>query len=157
MKKSHKLLILDDDLHYTGMLALKLKARFPELKVSSSTQKTLIHGYDIYILDNDFNGQKCGARLAEQVREQAPDSLVIILSGTLELELLKRLVNCHTAGVFDKGNIDELQAMNELIEAYIQSENLKPTENKISFAETFSGISDMISEWNKKLTYEEKR
>ena len=85
MKTSHKLLILDDDLHYTGMLALKLKARFPELKVSSSTQKTLINGYDIYILDNDFNGQKCGAKLAEQVRQQAPHSLVIILSGTLEL------------------------------------------------------------------------
>lgn len=156
MKTSHKLLILDDDLHYTGMLALKLKARFPELKVSSSTQKTLINGYDIYILDNDFNGQKCGAKLAEQVREQAPHSLVIILSGTLELDLLKRLVNCHTAGVFDKGNLEELQAMHELIEAYIQSEATKPVVEKTSFTGTLAGISSLISEWNKKLSHEEK-
>lgn len=157
MKKLHKLLILDDDPHYTGMLALKLKTHFPELMVSSSTQKKLLKGYDIYILDNDFGGEKCGARLAEQVRELEPESLVMILSGTLEFDLLKRLVNCHAAGVFDKSDVDELSSMYDLIDAYICSPASTTIPPKLSLNETVKGISNLISEWNKKLSYEEQR
>ncbi|MEX0299418.1 MAG: hypothetical protein AB3N28_10135 [Kordiimonas sp.] len=157
MNKLHKLLILDDDPHYSGMLALKLKSRFPELMVSSSEQKNILSGYDIYILDNDFGGEKCGAKLAEEVRNSAPNSLVAILSGTLEFNLLKRLVNCHAAGVFDKSQVSELDTLMDLIENYIQSPSVPVSTEKPSLKETLGSISGLISQWNKKMVLEERR
>tara|TARA_R110002096_G_scaffold243628_3_gene435775 strand:- start:1520 stop:1993 length:474 start_codon:yes stop_codon:yes gene_type:complete len=157
MNKLHKLLILDDDPHYSGMLALKLKSRFPELMVSSSEQKSILHGYDIYILDNDFGGEKCGAKLAEEVRTTSPNSLVVILSGTLEFNLLKRLVNCHAAGVFDKSQISEVDTLMCLIENYIQTPVVTVQGEKPSLIETLGSISGLLSQWNKKMAMEERR
>ena len=78
MNKLRKLIIMDDDPHYSGMLALKLRMQFPELMVSSYNKADLPGGYEIYILDNDFFGEKCGAQLAESVRKIAPQSLVLV-------------------------------------------------------------------------------
>lgn len=158
MNKLRKLIIMDDDPHYAGMLALKLRMQFPELMVSSYNKADLPGGYDIYVLDNDFFGEKCGAELAEKVRKIAPNSLVIVLSGTLEFSLLKRLVNCHAAGVFDKSSEDDLGHMIGLIEQFLlRSETQRTSSKPASMPSTLSGIRDLMKEWNKRLAFEEKR
>lgn len=158
MSKLRKLIIMDDDPHYAGMLALKLRMQFPELVVSSYNKADLPGGYDIYVLDNDFFGEKCGAQLAENVRKIAPKSLVIVLSGTLEFSLLKRLVNCHAAGVFDKSNEGDFACMMELIEQFmLRNSDQKDGLKSSSMAGTLSGIRDLMKEWNKRLAFEEKR
>lgn len=158
MSKLRKLIIMDDDPHYAGMLALKIRMQFPELMVSSYNKADLPGGYDIYVLDNDFFGEKCGAQLAESVREIAPRSLVIVLSGTLEFALLKRLVNCHTAGVFDKSKEDDFNQMIDLIDQFLrQSPNQNLVAKSGSFPGTLTGIRDVMKEWNKRLAFEEKR
>ncbi|MBO6504443.1 MAG: hypothetical protein JJ850_12515 [Kordiimonadaceae bacterium] len=158
MNKLRKLIIMDDDPHYAGMLALKIRMQFPELMVSSYNKADLPGGYDVYVLDNDFFGEKCGAQLAEEVRKIAPRSLVIVLSGTLEFALLKRLVNCHAAGVFDKSKEDDLTQMMGLIDQFLlQSPNQSPVSKSSSFQGTLSGIRGLMKEWNKRLAFEEKR
>ncbi|MBL4838888.1 MAG: hypothetical protein JKY34_15060 [Kordiimonadaceae bacterium] len=157
MIKQRKLLILDDDPQYAVMLALKLQQRFPELDVSSSKRGVLQKGYDIYVLDNDFGGDKRGASLAEKVREESPDSLVMILSGTLEMDLLKRLVNCHAAGVFDKSRPGDLEQLMRLTHAFLVQKPQSPPNSPANLSETISGIRTLISEWNKRLSFEESR
>ncbi|MBL4787711.1 MAG: response regulator transcription factor [Kordiimonadaceae bacterium] len=157
MKPPRKLLIMDDDPHYAVMFALKLQQRFPELDISSSNHSTLLSGYDIYVLDNDFGGDKHGAELAEKVRADSPESLVLVLSGTLEMELLKRLVNCHAAGVFDKSKPGDLEQLMQLTEAFLLQTPAAPPASAANLAETVSGISKLISEWNQRLSFEEKR
>jgi len=157
MSKLRKLIILDDDNHYSGMLALDLQQHFPELMVSSFNRGEVIAGYDVYILDNDFGGEKQGAQLAEKVRSVAPSSLVIMLSATLEIGLLKRLVNCHAAGVFDKSQPNDLKKMMDLIDDFlIAQKKSKPRASKESLSHTVTSISKLISEWNKRLSYEER-
>lgn len=157
MRKLRKLIILDDDPHYSGMLALKLRMQFPELLVSSYNRSDVPTGYDIYILDNDFAGEKCGAVLAEKVREISPSSLVLVLSGTLEFSLLKRLVNCHAAGVFDKSDEDELVGMMDLIDRYLRQKPIKTEASDASLSSAMRSIQSLISEWNQRLAFEEKR
>ncbi len=158
MNKLRKLIIMDDDPHYSGMLALQLRMQFPELMVSSYNKADLPGGYDIYVLDNDFFGEKCGAKLAEDVRKIAPESLVLVLSGTLEFSLLKRLVNCHAAGVFDKSNEDDLEQMSALIEQFlVRLSQPGPQPTSKSLSNTLTGIRDLMSEWNRRLAYEEKK
>lgn len=158
MNKLRKLIIMDDDPHYAGMLALKLRMQFPELVVSSYNKADLPGGYDIYVLDNDFFGEKCGAQLAEDVRKIAPQSLVIVLSGTLEFALLKRLVNCHAAGVFDKSKEDDLTHMMNLIEQFLllPQETAKASRT-VSVPGMLKGIQELMKEWNKRLAFEEER
>ncbi|WP_262693637.1 DNA-binding transcriptional response regulator [Kordiimonas aquimaris] len=157
MQKLRKLLILDDDPHYSGMLALKLRMQFPELLISSSERDTVLSGYDIYILDNDFSGEKCGAKLAEEVRQVTPESLVVVLSGTLEFSLLKRLVNCHAAGVFDKSSDADIEAMKVMIERYLMATPVQASLPKHSIKSTVSNVKELIAEWNRKLAFEERR
>lgn len=157
MKKLRKLLILDDDPHYSGMLALKLRMQFPELVISASQRSKVMPGYDIYILDNDFSGDECGAKLAEEVRAVAPESLVAVLSGTLKFSLLKRLVNCHAAGVFDKSDDDDLERLMNLIDRFLLSQQGEKGENRTQSKGVLTGISDLLSEWNRRLAFEEKR
>jgi len=156
MSKLRKLIILDDDTHFSGMLALKLQQYFPEMAVTSSNGSEIVPGYDIYILDNDFCGEKKGAMLAEKVRSVSPGSLVIMLSATLELDLLKRLVNCHAAGVFDKGQPDDLENMIALVDSFLLAQRPQQATAKQSLGETVTGISKLIGEWNKRLSYEER-
>lgn len=157
MRKLRKLLILDDDPHYSGMLALKLRMQFPELLISSSERTNVLPSYDIYILDNDFGGEKCGAKLAEQVRDVAPESLVVVLSGTLEFRLLKRLVNCHAGGVFDKSNDADLERMSNLISRYLLALQTTTPEVRVSSKGVVAGIAELLSEWNQRLAFEDKR
>ncbi len=158
MNKLRKLIIMDDDPHYSGMLALKLRMQFPELMVSSFNKADLPGEYDIYILDNDFFGEECGARLAEDIRKISPKSLVLVLSGTLEFSLLKRLVNCHAAGVFDKSSEDDLEHMMNLIEQYlVRIPRGTRGGTAASLPNTLRGIRELMTEWNKRLAFEEKR
>lgn len=157
MKKLRKLLILDDDPHYSGMLALKLRMQFPELVISASQRNKVLPGYDIYILDNDFSGDECGAKLAEEVRAVAPESLVAVLSGTLEFSLLKRLVNCHAAGVFDKSDDSDLERLMDLIDRYLLSQRDAKDIGRKQSKSILIGISELLGEWNKRLAFEEKR
>ncbi len=157
MSKQHKLMILDDDIHYTGMFALKLQHYFPELRVSSSNSSDIPEGYDIYIVDNDFDGEKIGADIAEKLRTIAPNSLVIVLSGTLEKDMLVRLVNCHTAGVFDKTDIDDFENITALIEQYLKRTITEEKPDNTSFVSTISNIKGLLSAWNKRLSYEQRK
>ena len=157
MLKQRKLLILDDDPQYAVMLALRLQQRFPELGVSSSKRGIVQNGYDIYILDNDFGGEKRGAELAERVRRNSPDCLVMVLSGTIEMDLLKRLVNCHAAGVFDKSKPEDLEQLMRLTHAFLVQSPQTPPPSSGSLADTISGISTLIAEWNKRLSFEENK
>lgn len=154
MNKLHKLIILDDDPHFAGMLALNLQQRFPELVVTSNNQSEAIAGYDIYILDNDFGGEKHGAALAEQVRRLSPQSLVIMLSATLELSLLKRLVNCHAAGVFDKSEASDMERMMRLIDTFICTRVPSPKKKGRNLKDTVAGVTSLLKEWNQRLEHE---
>jgi DNA-binding NarL/FixJ family response regulator len=157
MKTLRKLLNLDDDPHYSGMLALKIRQQFPELMISSCERGDVSAGYDIYVLDNDFAGEKCGAGLAEQVRTIQPDALVIVLSGTLELDLVKRLVNCHAAGVFDKSEAADLERMVTLVEQFLMKQATKPASTRRpSLKNTLSGINTLLAEWNERLALERR-
>jgi len=157
MANLRKLIILDDDQHYAGMLGLQIKHRFPELAVTSSNKGDVPAGYDVYILDNDFNGTKKGARLAEKARSLSPESLVLVVSGTLEISLLKRLVNCHAAGAFDKSKTDDIESMFTLVEKYLETPVIKREQSKASLKSTLKGISHLLSEWNERLAYEKQR
>ena len=101
-RRAVKALLLDDDENVLAILRHFLKQRIPYIQVEVSCQPNLAAGYDIYLIDNDFNGRHLGSCLAKEAREQAPDALIIAYSSKLDRNLLKHLINSNCDGAFDK-------------------------------------------------------
>jgi DNA-binding NarL/FixJ family response regulator len=154
------ILILDDDPVMLNLLALRLNKRFPDLRVETQQEPMAIGTYDIYILDNDFQGRPLAADLAEQIKRQQPDSLVLALSGTLCATTLKRLLNCGCDGAFDKSIPSDVDLLIATISEHVNNPNqssIKKREPQARVVETARAIAGLIQDWNRRLELEETR
>ena len=160
MKRKPSVLVLDDDPLLLKMISMKIQRRLPPLDVATTERPFAVCSYDIYILDNDFRGRTLAADLAEAIVEQQPDSLVLALSGTLDTQTLKRLINCGCAGAFDKGQPAEIDAMIDHIQARLSGENPgddAARNHRGGVGGTARAISTLIRDWNRRLELEESR
>ncbi len=153
------ILILDDDPVMLKLLALRLKKRFPELRVETQQEPRAFGAYDIYILDNDFQGRPLAADLAEHIKQQQPDSLVLALSGTLCAATLKRLLNCGCDGAFDKSIPSDIDLLLATISEQINSMNqfVRQRAPQARVVDTARAIAGLIQDWNHRLELEERR
>lgn len=160
MNNSPNVLVLDDDPVVLKLLALRLRKRFPTVAVDCQRQPVAVGAYDIYILDNDFHGRPLAADLAEHIKQQQPGSLVLALSGTLDADTLKRLINCGCAGAFDKSSPAEIDAMLATIADHLAGDNsaaVNGTRPRSRVADTARAIAELIRDWNHRLELEERR
>lgn len=160
MNSSPTVLVLDDDPVLLKLLSLRLRKKFPDLRVECQEQPVAVGAYDIYILDNDFHGRPLAADLAEHIKCQQPDSLVLALSGTLDTITLKRLINCGCAGAFDKSVPAEIDALMTTVEDHIDDANFTTLGDHrpgSGIADTARAIAGLIRNWNRRLEIEERR
>jgi hypothetical protein len=87
---TRKALILDDDPAILMLLEKELTERHPDLEVACRAEPHLDDKYDVYILDNDFDGVERCAEMAERIRIANPDSLIIAFSSCLNVPMLTR-------------------------------------------------------------------
>jgi len=59
--------------------------------------------------------------------------------------------------VFDKSRTGDLEQLMQLTEAFLLQTPEAPPASTANLAETVSGISALISEWNQRLSFEDKR
>jgi len=143
--------LLDDDPHYSEMLRLLLLEKCPWASVTCAATPRINHQADVYVIDNDFSGEKLGAQLALQAIEAYPASLVVVLSGTLERDVLKELVNCHASAVFDKADEAELAILIELIERYAALRT-EPSDKPVNKSGLISSVTSLLAAWNTALS-----
>ena len=154
------ILILDDDPVLLKILETRIQSRFPDATVETRSKPIAVGVYDIYILDNDFQGRSLAADLAEEIKKNQPDSMVAALSGTLCATTLKRLVNCGCDGAFDKSDPTEIDALIRALEHYLNKQQESSPKSGLSGAgllETTRAISNLIRDWNHRLEIEERR
>ena len=160
MNRSPAILILDDDPVFLKILSLRIKKRLPDITVEGAQKPFAIGVFDIYVLDNDFQGHSLAAELAEHIKRRQPDSLVLALSATLCNSTLKRLINCGCDGAFDKTIPDEIDTLISLIQDHVEnsrfvSKRSLPAQTRVM--DTARAISGLIQDWNNRLTLEERR
>ena len=160
MNASPSVLVLDDDLVVLKLLSMRLKKRFPHLTVECQQEPVASGAYDIYVLDNDFHGRPLVVDLAEHIKRQQPESLVIALSGTFDTVMLRRLINCGCAGAFDKGAPEEIDALIRMIAQHLDGYNFSTSKSSgppARFTDTVFAITELIRGWNRRLELEERR
>jgi DNA-binding NarL/FixJ family response regulator len=97
-----KALLLDDDPHALAFLRAVLAERSPRLEIDTRTQPDPDGEYDVYLLDDDFEGVRLAGHLARRVRARQPGALILAFSATLDAATLRELLAAGCNGVCDK-------------------------------------------------------
>ena len=147
------ILILDDDPVVTRVIGQHLKVTFPECDVSVSNKPEVIPGFNVYFIDNDFDGKHLAKDLLSQVRQLAPHALVVALSSTLTMDDLQALVNRGCNAVYSKQNPHRSEEAKEVIRQYIsvlqEREEVKDT---YGFLDLLHSMKALLSQWNHRLS-----
>ena len=121
MPPAMKALIVDDDIWAVRLVEGMLNQCFPDLAVEGRNEPNTEGEFDIYFIDNDFNGTPLATELASRIRTAHPDALIIAFSGTLNADLLKDLINAGCNGACDKSTPSDLPRAMDITREYIDA------------------------------------
>jgi DNA-binding NarL/FixJ family response regulator len=156
MSRTARTLVIDDDILVARMVGLRLASKFPGMRVDATTDPKILSNYDIYLIDNDFNGVPLGTALARRIRNEHPDSLVIALSSTLDAEILKDLLNAGCHGACDKGSDEDFETLIALIRRFLDTRRAGDESGR-GFLGVLRSMTELLRHWNRRLDRLETR
>ncbi len=147
-----KMVILDDDPIVTTVIREHIQTCYPIAEVRAYNEPVIKGGYDVYFVDNDFNGKRLASILVSQIREISPNALVVALSSTLDLDELRRLVNQGCNVVYNKRFPQKSQDAREVIDNYIKvlREN-QGFQKRGRFIDLLGSLRSLLDQWNVRL------
>lgn len=150
---SYQIGIIDDDPIAANFMRARLKNNFPTTSIAVSTDPVIPPMLDVYFVDNDFGGQALATALLQEIRELYPNSLVVVMSSTLEKEMLQNLMNGGCNAVYDKNRPDQSESVFEVVRNYLQVlEQVRASHMQNSFAAAFIALRELLHEWNQRLS-----
>jgi DNA-binding NarL/FixJ family response regulator len=149
--KPVKIAVIDDDPFVLTHLNRTLAQRFPSAEIVGVSDPIAPVGYDVSIIDREFGENRCGLDLIKRVKRLAPASLVVAYSAFLDRDYLRSLILEHCEGAFDKGSLEELEKMVELIGNFLDDPD-SLNANASSPRNTVRSIFELVREWNIRLS-----
>ena len=150
-----KIIVIDDDSIVTSVIRHHLKTNFPQAVIEVSNEPIVRPGYDIYFLDNDFGGLPMAKSLLQQVREASPHALVVALSNTLDLEVMRDLINGGCNIVYDKRYpADSIEARQVIYNYLAVLEDRHNQVNRPGLIDLANSLKRLLGEWNARLNKE---
>ncbi|MFT5289288.1 MAG: DNA-binding NarL/FixJ family response regulator [Planctomycetota bacterium] len=144
-------LLLDDDEYALEYLDVILQERFPDLEVETRLRPDPSGSFDLYFIDDDFEGVRLAGKLARKIRAQDPNAMVLAFSASLDEGTLKELLNAGCLGVCDKKVPGDMPAMLDAIERAIDTLQAARREPQRDAAHLFSTLRSLFHEWNRRL------
>jgi DNA-binding NarL/FixJ family response regulator len=152
VRLSPRMAIIDDDPIVAKVMRIHLLNSFPDAIVDIFSDPMVEPNYDIYFLDNDFNGQLLGLRLLKEIRKLTPHALVVALSNTLDLETVTRLTNAGCNAVYNKRNPDKSDDARDVIRNYMAVlGQMRAREAGFSMSDVIHSMKRLLGEWNQRL------
>jgi DNA-binding NarL/FixJ family response regulator len=153
-----KALLLDDDPYALEFLRAVLGERYPGLEIDARSEPDPTGEYDLYFLDDDFEGVRLAGKLARRIRAQRPDALILAFSASLDADTLKELLGSGCNGVCDKKVPTDLPEMLEALDrciAELEGSRREPPADLSGryLVKTFRGL---FREWNRRLESQEE-
>ena len=159
MSRQIEALLLDDDVWSLRLVKGLLQECFPEMKVHTRDQPDPEGDFDIYFVDNDFNGDRVLPELARELRRKQPDALIIAFSATLDTRTLKELINAGCDGACDKSVYGDLAESMEIVRAFVEQTLAggRRREGQKTSSGAIGTVRDLLREWNRRLDRDEQR
>jgi DNA-binding NarL/FixJ family response regulator len=152
MTKKPKALLLDDDPNAVQLLTRVLQHRFPTLAIESRMLPNPEGQFDLYFIDNEFEGECMAGALASEVRRAQPNALIVAFSGRLDAPTLKALVNSGCNGACDKSDPRDVARLLDIVDAYLEArESVSLRDSGSDFLGVIRSITELIREWNRRL------
>jgi hypothetical protein len=86
-----------------------------------------------------------------RIRALEPRSLILAYSAYLDRDFLRALLREGCEGAFDKGSLEELDAMISIIGDFL-SRGSRTADDTRGFGGTVRAISGLVREWNLRLS-----
>jgi len=152
-----KALLLDDDPYALEFLRAILSERYPGLAIDTRSEPDPTGEYDVYLLDDDFEGVRLAGKLARRIRAQRPGALILAFSASLDGATLKELLGAGCNGVCDKrvpGDLPEmLVALDRCIEELAERNQEPPAD--LSGRYLVKTFRELFRQWNERLDSQE--
>ena len=113
--------------------------------------------FDLYFLDDDFEGVRLAGRLARRIRAQRPEAVILAFSASLDMTTLKELLNAGCNGVCDKKVPEDMPHMLEALDRCmeeIEDRRQAPPAN-LTGRFILNTFKELFQEWNKRLESQE--
>jgi CheY-like chemotaxis protein len=144
-------LLLDDDPWALELLRGHLEEFFPTLTAVTRLEPDPSGDFDVFLIDNDFNGVDHAEVLARQIRHRLPHALIVAFSATLSATVLRRLINGGCDGACEKANPAELLQLFGIIRAHLGARRQRLRET--GFLGAVRAVRGLLAEWNKRLEH----
>ena len=152
-----KALLLDDDPYALEVLRAILSERFPGLSIDVRSEPDPTGEYDLYLLDDDFEGVRLAGKLARRIRAQRPEALILAFSASLDDRTLKDLLGSGCNGVCDKrvpADLPEmLSALDRCLAELEEQRAEKPSD--LSGRYLVKTFRELFRAWNQRLDDQE--
>lgn len=152
-----KALLLDDDPYALEFLRAILSERFPGLSIDVRSEPDPTGEYDLYLLDDDFEGVRLAGKLARRIRAQRPEALILAFSASLDDKTLKDLLGSGCNGVCDKrvpADLPEmLSALDRCLAELEEQRAEKPSD--LSGRYLVKTFRELFRAWNQRLDDQE--
>jgi len=154
MTRQIEALLLDDDEWALQLIKLGMEESLPELKISTRLDPEPLPGYDVYFIDNEFDGVTRAPELSRQIRTENPNSLIIAFSSTLDAACLKQLINAGCDGACDKSLPDDLNRALLITKRFVEARRQEERRRRRGIVGAIDSIRGLLSEWNQRLDQE---
>ncbi|MEP1471023.1 MAG: hypothetical protein ABJK25_08640 [Halieaceae bacterium] len=146
-----RIAIIDDDPFVVAHLKKSLTKRIADVQVVGIIEPVAPAAFDVYIVDKEFHGDNLGQDVVQRIRAIAPESLILAYSAFLDRDYLRALLMEGCEGAFDKGSLEEVDSMLDVIELYFAS-GKRGDDGVEGFGRTIRAISGLVREWNLRIT-----
>ena len=150
-------LLLDDDPYALEFLRAILTERYPGLAIDVRTEPDPTGEYDLYLLDDDFEGVRLAGKLARRIRAQRPEALILAFSASLDGHTLKELLGAGCNGVCDKrvpGDLPEMLAALDRCLRELEERHAEPPSD-LSGRYLVKTFRELFRAWNQRLDDQE--
>jgi CheY-like chemotaxis protein len=150
-------LLLDDDPYALEFLQAVLSERYPGLSIDVRCEPDPTGEYDVYLLDDDFEGVRLAGKLARRIRAQRPAALILAFSASLDQTTLKELLGAGCNGVCDKRVPSDLPEMLEALDRCVEEleERRRGPPADLSGRYLVKTFRDLFRAWNTRLDDQE--
>ena len=120
-----RVVVIDDDPITLMYMRAFLSNRFKDVTIETQQEPLIVPGYDVYMIDNQFDDTSMAIDLVSEIKKTSPKSLIVSMSSTLDYNTLLEMVNRGCTGVYDKTNPRDNEMVLDLMRHYmdmVQSE-----------------------------------
>lgn len=148
-------LLLDDDEYALEYLKAVLLDSYPELEIETRMRPDVTGEFDLYFLDDDFEGIRLAGKLARRIRTINPDAVILAFSASLGPSTLRELLTAGCSGVCDKKVPTDMPTMLRALGRCIEELELVRGNRKPKRANRLHTLRGLFREWNHRLESQE--